>query len=104
MTRTTPELASPFQTSAPHQREDVWPLRMIYRATGPIRGGSSVESGFEPASLRSRGLPPRKENSISFFEAKCCWLRSELCEYKISNFYIKELRDDSDSDCPDFCP
>ncbi|GBN28381.1 hypothetical protein AVEN_72416-1 [Araneus ventricosus] len=25
-----------------------WPLRMIQRATGPIQGGSSVESGFEP--------------------------------------------------------
>ncbi|GBM13752.1 hypothetical protein AVEN_90016-1 [Araneus ventricosus] len=25
ITRTTPELASPLQTSAPHQREDVWP-------------------------------------------------------------------------------
>ncbi|GBL87125.1 hypothetical protein AVEN_218808-1 [Araneus ventricosus] len=25
MTRTTPELAPPLQTSAPHQREDVWP-------------------------------------------------------------------------------
>ncbi|GBO34821.1 hypothetical protein AVEN_205819-1 [Araneus ventricosus] len=24
MTRTTPELAPPLQTSAPHQREDVW--------------------------------------------------------------------------------
>ncbi|GBO14028.1 hypothetical protein AVEN_22728-1 [Araneus ventricosus] len=25
MTRTTPELASPLQTSAPHQWKDVWP-------------------------------------------------------------------------------
>ncbi|GBN71627.1 hypothetical protein AVEN_250405-1 [Araneus ventricosus] len=30
---------------APHQREDIWSLRI----------GSSVESGFEPATLRSRG-------------------------------------------------
>ncbi|GBO41320.1 hypothetical protein AVEN_257146-1 [Araneus ventricosus] len=64
MTRTTPELAPPLQASAPFQREDVWPLRMIWRAPGPIHGGSSVELGFEPAALRSggRGLatrPPR---------------------------------------------
>ncbi|GBO11213.1 hypothetical protein AVEN_63032-1 [Araneus ventricosus] len=49
---------------APHQREDNWPLRMIYRATGPIRGGSSVELGLEAGTLRpqSRDLttrPPR---------------------------------------------
>ncbi|GBL72237.1 hypothetical protein AVEN_115206-1 [Araneus ventricosus] len=64
MTRTTPELAPPLQTSTPHRREDVWPLRMNWRATGPIHGGSSVESGFEPGTLRpqSRDLttrPPR---------------------------------------------
>ncbi|GBN04257.1 hypothetical protein AVEN_269717-1 [Araneus ventricosus] len=55
MTRTTPELAPPLQTSVPHQREDVWPLRMIELATGSIQGGSSLESGFGPATLRSRG-------------------------------------------------
>ncbi|GBL96353.1 hypothetical protein AVEN_238710-1 [Araneus ventricosus] len=55
MTRTTPELAPPLQTSSPHQREDVSPLHMIWCATGPIHGGSSVELGFEPATLRSRG-------------------------------------------------
>ncbi|GBM90151.1 hypothetical protein AVEN_20276-1 [Araneus ventricosus] len=64
MARTTPELAPPLQASAPHQRKGVWPLRMIQRATGPIHGGSSVESGFEPTILRSRGRdlttrPPR---------------------------------------------
>ncbi|GBN48200.1 hypothetical protein AVEN_156177-1 [Araneus ventricosus] len=64
MTRTTPELAPPLQASTPHQREGVWPLRMIWRAAGPIHGGSSGESGFEPGTLRpqSRDLttrPPR---------------------------------------------
>ncbi|GBM94821.1 hypothetical protein AVEN_26532-1 [Araneus ventricosus] len=41
-----------LQTSTPHQREDVWPPRMIQRATGPIHDGSSAESGFEPGTLR----------------------------------------------------
>ncbi|GBO31827.1 hypothetical protein AVEN_207007-1 [Araneus ventricosus] len=62
MKRTTPELAAPLQTSSPHQREDVWPLGTIYRATGSIHGGSSVESGFELGALRPRDLttmPPR---------------------------------------------
>ncbi|GBM91624.1 hypothetical protein AVEN_166667-1 [Araneus ventricosus] len=90
MTRTTPELASPLQTSAPHQREDVWPLRMIWRTTGPIHGGSSVESGFEPAALRSRGRdlttrPPRPisdkgKKSVNF--SKC---KSKLCSLLIRN-------------------
>ncbi|GBM07613.1 hypothetical protein AVEN_230046-1 [Araneus ventricosus] len=31
---------------------------MIWRATGPIHGGSSVESGFEPGTLRSQGRGP----------------------------------------------
>ncbi|GBM77873.1 hypothetical protein AVEN_24622-1 [Araneus ventricosus] len=52
MTRTTPDLAPPLQTSAPHQREDVWLLCMILRATAPIHDGSLVESGFEPGTLR----------------------------------------------------
>ncbi|GBN30195.1 hypothetical protein AVEN_226539-1 [Araneus ventricosus] len=64
MTKTAPELAPPLQDSTPHQREDVWSLRMIWRAAGPIHGGSSVESGFEPGAFRpqSRDLttrPPR---------------------------------------------
>ncbi|GBM67967.1 hypothetical protein AVEN_22445-1 [Araneus ventricosus] len=62
MTRTTPELAPPLQASAPHQREGVWPIRMILRPASHMHGGSLVESGFEPATLRSRGLttrPPR---------------------------------------------
>ncbi|GBN59545.1 hypothetical protein AVEN_209380-1 [Araneus ventricosus] len=46
---------------------------MIWRATGPIHGGSSVESGFEPATLRSRGRdlttrPPRPPDS---FKLQC---------------------------------
>ncbi|GBM63686.1 hypothetical protein AVEN_198691-1 [Araneus ventricosus] len=91
MMRTTPQLAPPLQTSAPHQRKDVWPLRMIQRATGPIHGGSSVESCFEAATLRSRGRdlntrPPRPRKferkyipSIHFrtSNSSACILQSE---------------------------
>ncbi|GBM61918.1 hypothetical protein AVEN_69574-1 [Araneus ventricosus] len=64
MTRTAPELAPPLQTSAPHRRLDIWPLCMIWGVAGPIHGGSSVASGFRPATLRFRGRdlttrPPR---------------------------------------------
>ncbi|GBO10339.1 hypothetical protein AVEN_110193-1 [Araneus ventricosus] len=58
MTRTTPELASPLQTCTPHQRQHVWPLRMVWRAAGLIHGGSSVESGFETGALRPQGRDP----------------------------------------------
>ncbi|GBM87969.1 hypothetical protein AVEN_91923-1, partial [Araneus ventricosus] len=49
---------------APHQREDVWPLRLISSATDPKHGSSSVEPGFRPETLRPRGWdftasPPR---------------------------------------------
>ncbi|GBM33745.1 hypothetical protein AVEN_131648-1 [Araneus ventricosus] len=42
---------------------------MIYRATGPIHGGSSVESGFEPGTLRPQSLdlsttPPLKHRNL----------------------------------------
>ncbi|GBM51145.1 hypothetical protein AVEN_215008-1, partial [Araneus ventricosus] len=49
MKGTTPEPAPPFQASAQHQREGVWPLR------------SAVELGFEPGTLlcRSRDLTTR---------------------------------------------
>ncbi|GBL89378.1 hypothetical protein AVEN_225894-1 [Araneus ventricosus] len=55
----TLELAPPLQTFTSHQREDVRPLRMIYHTTGP--GRTSVESGFEPGTLRplSRDLTTR---------------------------------------------
>ncbi|GBN24581.1 hypothetical protein AVEN_74965-1 [Araneus ventricosus] len=60
MTRTAPGLAPPLQASSPRKREDVWPLRMIWRATDFIHGGS----GFEPGTLRSESgdlttRPPR---------------------------------------------
>ncbi|GBN01306.1 hypothetical protein AVEN_240022-1 [Araneus ventricosus] len=58
MTRTTPELAPPLQASAPRQREGVWPLRMIWRTTGPIHDGSSVESGFGPEALLPQSRDP----------------------------------------------
>ncbi|GBN94378.1 hypothetical protein AVEN_6967-1 [Araneus ventricosus] len=65
MTRATPEMAPPLQASSPHRREGDWQRRMIWRAAGPIRhGGSSVESCFEPGTLRPQGQdlttrPPR---------------------------------------------
>ncbi|GBM09072.1 hypothetical protein AVEN_87682-1 [Araneus ventricosus] len=63
MTRTTPELAPPLQTSEP--------LRMIQRTTGPIHVGSSVESGFEPASLRSgRDLTTRPPRPLQVAKTK----------------------------------
>ncbi|GBM15965.1 hypothetical protein AVEN_200228-1 [Araneus ventricosus] len=37
---------------APHQRDGVRPLLMIYRAAGPMYGGSLMESGFEPGTRR----------------------------------------------------
>ncbi|GBM89893.1 hypothetical protein AVEN_172168-1 [Araneus ventricosus] len=71
MTSTTPELAPPLQNSKLHQREDVWPLRMIWRAAGPIHGGSSVEMGLEPGTLlpQSRDLttrPPGPDGKMEF--------------------------------------
>ncbi|GBL85769.1 hypothetical protein AVEN_193212-1 [Araneus ventricosus] len=54
MTKTTPELVFPLQTSSQHQREDVELLRMTSRATGRIHDGSSVVSGFEPGTSRLR--------------------------------------------------
>ncbi|GBO11779.1 hypothetical protein AVEN_20733-1 [Araneus ventricosus] len=60
MTRTTLELPSPLQTSTPSTGGSL-PLRMIQRATGPIHGGPTLESGFEPgiARLKSRDLTTR---------------------------------------------
>ncbi|GBM14962.1 hypothetical protein AVEN_42423-1, partial [Araneus ventricosus] len=64
MTGTAPGLAPPLQASAPRRWEEVWPLRMIWRAAGHIHGGSLVKSGLEPATLMSPGRdfttrPPR---------------------------------------------
>ncbi|GBN01498.1 hypothetical protein AVEN_20697-1 [Araneus ventricosus] len=53
MKRTTPELAPPLQTSAPHQREDVWPP--TYDLTCPIRDRSSVE--FQLSDPEVKTLP-----------------------------------------------
>ncbi|GBL84258.1 hypothetical protein AVEN_118646-1 [Araneus ventricosus] len=51
MTRATPELAPPLQTSTPHQREAFGPPTYDLMATGPIHDESSLESGFEPGTL-----------------------------------------------------
>ncbi|GBM67742.1 hypothetical protein AVEN_188582-1 [Araneus ventricosus] len=52
MTRTTHELAPPLQSSAPHQRKDVWPGFNMHQAQ--LYVGSLVESGFEPRTHRLR--------------------------------------------------
>ncbi|GBL92796.1 hypothetical protein AVEN_4507-1 [Araneus ventricosus] len=63
--RSDDELKAPLSKLLRHTRGRTFcSLRMIYRATGPIHDGSSVESGFEPRSLRLRGRhlntkPPR---------------------------------------------
>ncbi|GBN54478.1 hypothetical protein AVEN_209908-1 [Araneus ventricosus] len=59
MTRTTPELAPPLQTSAPHQREDVWPHTYDLTCNKPttrqifsgIRVSNLEPSGFEAVSF-----------------------------------------------------
>ncbi|GBM66698.1 hypothetical protein AVEN_160754-1, partial [Araneus ventricosus] len=63
MTRTTRELAPLLQTSTPHQREDVG-LYYDLAFNRSHKGGSSMQSDFEPGTLwpRSRDLttrPPR---------------------------------------------
>ncbi|GBM54525.1 hypothetical protein AVEN_198043-1 [Araneus ventricosus] len=77
MTRTTPELIPPLQTSAPHQREDCWPLCVIWHAMGPIHDGSSSRPSvglvFEPGTLWSRSRdfiarPPRSQFFIDMDE------------------------------------
>ncbi|GBM33245.1 hypothetical protein AVEN_91642-1 [Araneus ventricosus] len=75
MTRTTPELSPLHHTSTPHQPEDVWPLRMICVQQAPYRGGSSVEQGFEPGTLRpqSRGLTTRPPRPFELGKNKCLY-------------------------------
>ncbi|GBM51097.1 hypothetical protein AVEN_216868-1 [Araneus ventricosus] len=45
MTRTTPELAHPLQTSTPHQREDVWPLRIRAEQKNGLPNSLGTEFG-----------------------------------------------------------
>ncbi|GBO24088.1 hypothetical protein AVEN_170999-1 [Araneus ventricosus] len=54
MTRTTHELTHTLQTSEPHQWEEVWPLCMIERATGPMHSGSSLKSDFKLGTQRPK--------------------------------------------------
>ncbi|GBL96858.1 hypothetical protein AVEN_118974-1, partial [Araneus ventricosus] len=81
MTRTTPELEPPLQTSMSHQRENVWPLRMIERAAGPIHGGSSVESGFEPGDLPTRPPRPLPNLDRSYFLDSSCSVRKPFSKF-----------------------
>ncbi|GBN56985.1 hypothetical protein AVEN_68470-1 [Araneus ventricosus] len=68
----------------PYQRESIWPLLMNWCSTGPTHGGSTVDSGFEPGTLRpqSRDLttrPPRPPLGFGdhTLELSC----SHACEY-----------------------
>ncbi|GBM20113.1 hypothetical protein AVEN_268428-1 [Araneus ventricosus] len=70
MTKMTPALASLFQISASSHREDAWLLCMIYHATGPIHGGSSVKSGFEPGTLQHRDLATRPKRPMLHYERR----------------------------------
>ncbi|GBL85679.1 hypothetical protein AVEN_193136-1 [Araneus ventricosus] len=56
MRKTPPELAPPLQTSAPHQREGVWPPLYDLTCNRPNirRICSGIGSGFEPGTLRPR--------------------------------------------------
>ncbi|GBN61541.1 hypothetical protein AVEN_119892-1 [Araneus ventricosus] len=79
MTWTTPELAPPLQTSAPHQREDVWPLGMIKLAAVPIHVRSIVESGFEPGTLHPKSrLYHYATAAVSHREAKLSLLKRQV--------------------------
>ncbi|GBN13246.1 hypothetical protein AVEN_101716-1 [Araneus ventricosus] len=79
MTRATPELAPPLQTSAPHPLEEVW--LSTYGSIGPRNGG--IFSGFEfrNGALRpqSRGLitrPPQSHLFLDILQNKLCDLES----------------------------
>ncbi|GBL78861.1 hypothetical protein AVEN_48849-1 [Araneus ventricosus] len=66
MTRTTPELAPPLQTSAPHQWEDVWlptyDLACNTPNTRPIFSGIGFQT-WNPPALRSRSYHPATMSS-----------------------------------------
>ncbi|GBL79868.1 hypothetical protein AVEN_28930-1 [Araneus ventricosus] len=100
MTRTAPE--PPLQASAPHQREDVWLLRINSRATAPIHLGSSVESGFEPGILwsRSRDLTTTPPGS-DFLSIISALLRTMTAEMKksIGLFIVCQSDGELDSPC-----
>ncbi|GBN12333.1 hypothetical protein AVEN_241526-1 [Araneus ventricosus] len=58
MTRTTPELAPPLQTSAPLRREDIWSLPYDLACNRPHTRWIFKGIGFRTATLRSRGRDP----------------------------------------------
>ncbi|GBM43116.1 hypothetical protein AVEN_222172-1 [Araneus ventricosus] len=58
MTRTTSELAPPLQTCAPHQKEDVWPQRMINGTMRPVlKGAVPFFSSLAVVPKHSLGTP-----------------------------------------------
>ncbi|GBO42991.1 hypothetical protein AVEN_146001-1 [Araneus ventricosus] len=76
MTRTTPELACPLQTSAPAGGR----LAKTYdlARNKHIHGGSSVESGFELGILpvRSRDITTRPSQLSCRKKSNASWLRN----------------------------
>ncbi|GBN68693.1 hypothetical protein AVEN_10880-1 [Araneus ventricosus] len=70
MTRTAPELASPFfRRCEPDKRKGALYASMIYRAIGSVLDKVLMESGFEPGTLLSRrqGLSNRHHgNSCNY--------------------------------------
>ncbi|GBL86862.1 hypothetical protein AVEN_96085-1 [Araneus ventricosus] len=67
MTRMTPESAPLLQTSAQHQREDIWPSMSDLLSSGTTYHGESLaEDGFELGALPGVDLmigpPPSIQN------------------------------------------
>ncbi|GBN14420.1 hypothetical protein AVEN_210121-1 [Araneus ventricosus] len=81
MTRTTPELAPPLQTSTPHQREDVWPHR-IYRSPDPLTrrrffSGIGLQI-WNPSAPRSGPRPPRPHLNRALSADCSDWWKQDL--------------------------
>ncbi|GBM32690.1 hypothetical protein AVEN_26797-1 [Araneus ventricosus] len=66
---------------------------MIWRAAGPIHGGSSVESSFGPATLRSlgRGLTTRPPRPLYKIAKKADCIKA-VCRFIDSKFASRQRR------------
>ncbi|GBM60456.1 hypothetical protein AVEN_117969-1 [Araneus ventricosus] len=94
MKRTTPELAPPRQISRHISGRAFRHLRLIRRATDPMHGGSSVESGFEPGTfrLRNRDLTTRSlrpHNNLRSFQQFCSSLDFLACVHIMKHFELR---------------
>ncbi|GBL72755.1 hypothetical protein AVEN_127979-1 [Araneus ventricosus] len=102
MTRTTPELA-PLSKHPHHTSGRTFDsLRMIQRAKGPIHDESSVESGFEPGTLRLRvrylitrpSRPHMADLSHGFSQDSPCTIKSSNAEMP----YTEMVKEPAESD------